>query len=106
MSRAELRAVVVERSAGQCEWPRCEDRGAELAHLHRVGAGGRGSADTADNAMWACSDHARISDGEYGSGGAAQYRQAHLILFGDRFLDMPSHTIAWERAEALRRLVG
>ena len=104
--RSELREAVIARSHGRCDWPRCGNAGSELAHLHSIGAGGRESADTIDNVGWLCFDHARMSDGEYGRGGAIQYRQSHLDLFGDAFLDMPANIIAWERAEALRRVVA
>ena len=104
--RRELREEVIARLHGRCEWTRCSNAGSELAHLHSIGAGGRESADDIGNVAWLCFDHARMSDGEYGRGGAIQYRQAHLDLFGDAFLDMPANIIAWERAEALRIVVA
>ena len=106
MTRAELRAQVFHRADNVCEWPSCYQYAEELAHLHSIGAGGRKSADTTDNAIAACSDHSRITDGEYGSGGAKQYRHAHLELMGARYLEMDAGVIAFERAETLRALIG
>jgi len=104
--RSDLRESVIERSVGVCEWPECFDPGGELAHLRSIGMGGRKSADTIDNVMWLCSDpHARLSDGEYGSGGAPEYLSEHLKLMGPAFLEIPANLIAWERAEALRGLI-
>ena len=102
---AELYEAVWQRDRGHCRWPECPLPADETAHLHSKGMGGRPSANSLENLMCACSDHARISDGEYGSGGAEQYRRAHLLLLGPRFLDLPSHLIAWERAEALADVV-
>ena len=68
--------------------------------------GGRKSADTLGNTMAVCRDHGRITDGEWGSGGAAQYAEAHRILFGAVFDSIPSDRIAYERAEALTRIVA
>lgn len=98
MNRSVLRTYVIGRSGGVCEWPGCGDRGAELAHLHSIGMGGRKSADEPCNVAWFCRDHARISDGEYGSGGWPQYEREHRLLgvvVGDY--------LAYERAEALRQ---
>ena len=102
--RQDLRAQVIDISGGTCEWPSCTVRGVELAHLHSVGAGGRKSADTLSNVMWACYDHARISDGEYGEGGRTQYLAAHDILFNGMWPVAWEELgcLAWERAEALR----
>jgi len=92
------------RTGGRCQWPECEKAGAELAHLHSIGAGGRKSADTLDNVAFLCRDHARISDGEHGTGGPAQYRLAHIQLLGAAvFEGMTLDRRGWERAEALRR---
>ena len=104
--RQELRAVVMERSQGRCEWPQCGQPATESAHIHSIGMGGRASADDPLNAFAACFSHARISDGEYGSGSSPQYEQSHLDLLGDAYVGLPRHLIAWTRAEALRRLVG
>ncbi len=106
MTRTELRSEVFTRAMGVCEWPQCVVNAKELAHIHSVGMGGRKSADTADNCFAACSDHARISDGEYGAGGKTQYRDAHLLLIGPGFLEIPADRIGYERAEALKTLIG
>ena len=100
-----LREQVWERSGGWCEWPACEKPGTELAHLHSIGAGGRRSADTPSNVMLLCRDHARISDGEYGSGGRTQYEEAHETLLGADWAEFGAG-LAWERAEALTALVA
>jgi len=104
----ELRETVIARSNGFCQWPQCESRGEEIAHLRSRGMGGnRKTRDVEDNLMWLCSDpHARQSDGEYGSGGAQQYLSEHLKLLGAAFLETPAHLIAYERAEALRELIS
>ena len=99
--RAALRAVVFARDGNRCVWPRCGRQADELAHFHSIGMGGRDSADVPSNCAAMCTDHARVSDGVYGSGGKGQYRQAHLDLLGARFIDMPRDRIGWERAEAL-----
>ena len=106
--RQELRARVVDLSGGVCEFPQCGEQGSSLAHLHSIGAGGRQSADTLSNVMWACRDHARITDGEYGSGGRAQYVEAHNVLFGGMWPVGWEKTgsLAWERAEALTAVVA
>ena len=100
---SQLREAAFARDHNTCIWPGCWKPAVELMHLHSRGFGGRNSADTLDNVGAGCFDHARISDGEYGSGGAAQYRQAHVELFGT--LETPSHLIAFERAEALRATI-
>ena len=102
MKRSELRAKVIERSGGWCQWPGCPNRGTEMAHLHSVGMGGRQSADTLENVMWSCWDHARITDGEFGHGGAEQYDAEHRKLLGfDNHLDNARGYLAYRRAEAL-----
>jgi len=118
MDKRLLRSLCIRRSNGFCEWPSCPNTGSELAHLHSTGMGGRRSAHSPDNAMWMCRDHARIRDGEYGSGGEGQYAAAHMLLGialrGDRFAVLDGGgssrvcdigVLAWERAEALRRLL-
>lgn len=102
--RQELRSRVIDISGGLCEWPKCVAAGMELAHLHSVGAGGRKSADTLSNVMWACRTHARVTDGEYGEGGRVQYVDAHNVLFGGMWpVEWESRgCLGWERAEALR----
>lgn len=97
--RSELREAVRLRSHGHCEWPGpCSEWGAELAHLHSTGAGGRPSADTLSNVAWLCWTHARYSDGEAPHGKAA-YEKAMRALLGDDW----GMAVAWNRAETLRR---
>ncbi len=96
MRRSELRAKVFELAGGRCEFPGCPKAATELAHLHSIGAGGRKSADTLDNTMAACPDHARITDGLYGTGGREQFEKAMRSI---------GAAGAWERAEALRKHV-
>ena len=116
--RATLRAQLDE-AVGHCEWPGCgtpTDR-LELAHLHSVGMGGRGSADTIHNVILACYTHARYTDGERpGSptddrrdtaaaewvASDSHYRAAHIDLFrAARYADPAD---AYERAAADARL--
>lgn len=100
-SRSLLRAQVFELDGGRCRWPGCEQRADELAHLHSVGAGGRKSADTAENCMAACPDHALMTDGLQ-PGGWPAYKQAHQALLGADYEErITPDRIAWERAEAL-----
>ncbi len=103
MSRAALRAEVFERDHDTCVW--CGKPATEMMHFTSRGMGGSKYRDTKENNGAGCFDCARMSDGEYGSGGAEQYRLAHLVLFGARFLEMPVNVVAWERAEALREIV-
>ena len=102
---AALREEIIARSQGRCQWPQCAEPGKEIAHLHSRGMGGnREKRDVAGNLMFLCRDHARISDGEMGSGGPAQYRLAHIQLLGAGVFDgMSLDRRGWERAEALRR---
>lgn len=104
--RSSLREQVFERDGGRCIWPGCGEWATELAHFSSIGMGGRVSADSPENAGAMCYDHARISDGEYGTGGRAEYLEAHRRLLGQDFVEMPQHRVAWERGEALRRLVS
>ena len=105
MKRSELREQMMERDNWQCRWTGCHQPAAEMAHIHSIGAGGRKSADELGNVFGACRLHARLSDGEYGSGGAPEYLSEHLKLMGPAFLEIPANLIAWERAEALRGLI-
>ena len=93
--RQELREQVIARSGGRCEWQDCVLAGAELAHLHSVGSGGRPSADTLDNVCWLCRPHARMSDGERVAGWDFDAEHARLGV-------VPGPGLAWRRAEALR----
>jgi len=106
MTRAELRAQAFHRAGDQCEWTSCYQEADELAHLHSIGMGGRKSADSLDNVAALCEKHARFSDGDTAGHSLAEYRQAHIDLFGGRFLEIPAHLIAYERAETLRALIG
>jgi hypothetical protein len=102
MSLSELRTLVRELAGGVCQWPRCQDPGTEVAHLHSTGMGGRPSAHTLSNTMWACWNHARISDGEYGTGAWPQYRQSMNALLGVGWEERTTpDRWAYERAEAL-----
>ena len=104
---SELRAVLID-AVGACEWPQCPDTGGlELAHLVSRGMGGTpdGRRNVLANVALLCHDHARISDGLVGSGGTAQYGEAHRVLFGSRHLLVSfglDGSLAFERAEALR----
>ena len=63
--RSVLRAAVIERSGGVCEWPRCVDPGEELAHIRGIGRGGNpdGSRDVISNVFFACQFHHNMLDG-------------------------------------------
>ena len=105
--RSDLRAAVFERDGGRCIWPRCVEAADELAHFHSVGMGGRESADAMSNAGALCWSHARMSDGEHGEGGRSGYVRAHRDLLGEDYDSvMLPWTVAWERAEALRKRVA
>lgn len=96
-TRSELRAQVIERSGGECEWNGCFLQGRELAHLRSIGMGGRKSADTLSNVAWLCQRHARASDGEYRS--FVEY-QADLRMLG--ITDEPASAgLAFKVAEML-----
>jgi len=98
---AEERDFIWQRDQGRCIWPHCGRLAAECAHFHSRGHGGSPSRNHPDNVGLMCSDHARISDGEYGAGGARQYAEAHAGLLGDGWRALGGGTLAWERAEAL-----
>jgi hypothetical protein len=61
--RDELRDRVFGLTAGRCEWPSCDRKAVELAHLTSKGMGGSKFRDIVGNVMAACYDHARVSDG-------------------------------------------
>lgn len=107
-SQGKLHATLREL-VSECEWPRCQLHGAEVAHLTSRGMGGTpdGRRNTLDNVAWLCTDHARISDGLYGSGGPDQYDHAHAVLLGPAWLatGRGHPRLAYLRAEALRQLV-
>lgn len=67
-TRGELRADVVEISAGICEWPGCKDPMKDLAHIHGIGMGGRPSADVLPNVAGLCRYHHDLLDGRTGRG--------------------------------------
>ena len=100
---AAERDTIWQRDRGRCIWPHCAAPAAEVAHFHSRGAGGRISANTPSNMGLLCWDHARISDGEYGSGGREQYEQAHRDLLGPEAITAAG--LAWARAEALVALI-
>ena len=63
--RSELRAAVIERSGGRCEWSRCTSPGEQLAHIRGLALGGNpdGTRDVIGNVMWACLFHHHMLDG-------------------------------------------
>ena len=63
--RSELRAAVIERSGGRCEWSRCVDPMEELAHIRGLGRGGNpdGSRDVIENCAGLCRFHHSMLDG-------------------------------------------
>lgn len=105
MNRSGLRQAAMERALYRCQWPSCGEQAQELAHLHSIGAGGRKSADTLGNVMVMCRRHARYSDGEYDNRDA--YIEAHNTLFKGMWPVAweTLGTLAYERAEALKRLL-
>lgn len=94
-------------TSGDCEWPECEVRATQLAHLHSTGMGGRTSAHTLDNAMAACDFHALITDGGVGDDWAE-----HIILLQVLYTPAEAEaeyatakamgSMAWCRAEWLK----
>lgn len=46
-----------------CEYPGCSNNATQMAHIHSIGMGGRGSADRLYNVMRVCNDHALVTDG-------------------------------------------
>ena len=75
-AKAKLRAQVFDFAHGDCEWPQCNERATELAHLTSSGMGGSKHRDTHDNSFAACPAHARISDGLPPPGGGIKERNA------------------------------
>ena len=63
--RTELRAQVVDRAGGMCEWAGCQDPGLHMAHISGSGMGGdpKGIRDTLDNVAWLCVWHHHLLDG-------------------------------------------
>lgn len=104
MSRSELREQVMERDNWRCIWTHCGRPAVELAHFHSIGIGGRASADDMSNVGALCYTHARHSDGER-YGGETAYTNSMLDLFGADYATITPDRIAYERAEALTRIV-
>ena len=105
----ETHAAVWERDGGMCIWPRCPERADEIMHFHSKGFGGTpdGRRNELTNMGLGCWSHARMSDGEHGEGGRTGYVRAHRDLLGEDYDSvMLPWTVAWERAEALRRRVS
>ena len=105
MSRSGLREQVMERDHWRCIWPACGRPAVELAHFHSIGVGGRPSADDMSNVGALCFAHARHSDGER-DGGETAYTRSMIDLFGAEYASIPQDRIAYERAEALTRIVA
>ena len=78
--RSELRAAVVERSEGRCEWPKtCELPGRlETAHILPSQMGGNPSRDTIDNVVALCATHHDYLDGRQ----QMPYRELRLLMQG------------------------
>jgi len=103
--RSVLRAQARELAQDRCDWPDCQNAGAELAHIHSIGAGGRRSADTIENVAWMCHQHARMTDGIQSDW--PSFKQSHTALFGDGWeWRIPMDRWGWERAEALTALIA
>jgi hypothetical protein len=104
--RSVLRCQARELAGGMCDWPQCGRPGEELAHLHSIGLGGRKSADVIENLAWLCKPHALMSDGLQ-PGGWPAYKQAHQALLGADYEErVTPDRVAFERAEALTRLIA
>jgi len=107
---AAERDAVWQRDQGRCIWPRCGRLGAEIAHFHSRGMGGRSTANTPTNYGLMCQAHARASDGEYGD--RDWYVAEHVKLYRAAGIgpQVPEHRAdtfrAWWRAEALTALIG
>ena len=98
--RSELRQQLAEQIGWICEYPGCRHRWTELAHLHSIGMGGRKSADTEDNVALFCYDHARLSDGSYGTRTRRWYEDELWRI------NCVAEDGAWEIAETLRVVIG
>ena len=95
--RSRLRAVLWDLGAG-CEFPGCKDPATQMAHLHSIGMGGRASADTIDNVMRACDDHALLPAGGIPGHRGRRWYETEL----EKLLDHVTLNSAWAIAEALR----
>lgn len=117
-----VRDAAFRRARYSCEWPGCPAPASELAHLHSKGMGGKRGrvVDTLDNVIAACWLHARITDGE-GAGRFGLPTRADRIDPRVETLKMLATTgyldelgglenlvgsVAWHRAEGLRRVVA
>lgn len=102
--RSVLRCQARELAGGLCEW--CRERpGTQLAHIHSIGMGGRPSADELSNVFWACDVCALASDGKQRNW--PEFHQLHTMLLGEGWEQrIPPNRWAYERAEALTRLVA
>lgn len=94
--RQALRAQLFDLGNG-CEYPHCAAPGTQMAHLHSIGMGGRASADTIDNVMRACDDHALLTDGAIPGHRGSQWVTDQLALIG-----IAGRPKAWVVADALR----
>lgn len=63
MGRSELRAEALYRSGGRCEFPTCNVRSEEMAHLRGSGAGGSRYRDNLENVAMLCRQHHDWLDG-------------------------------------------
>ena len=79
----DLRAAVIARAKGRCEWIGCLDPGEQLAHLTHRGMGGSKTRNTPDNCAWLCVRHHDVLDGRTALG-----------------------TLRWELNEMLRNVIG
>lgn len=108
MKPSELRALIHELDGEHCCWPTCPHRGTEIAHFHSKGMGGTpdGRRNAVDCQGLMCYPHARMSDGLQ-PGGWPAYKRAHQALLGDDYEErITPDRVAYERAEALTRLVA
>ena len=98
--RSELRAQLFSLGF-RCEFPDCTASATQMAHLHSIGMGGRASADTLDNVMRACDDHALLTDQAIPGGKGQEWYYSELAK-----LDLYPPIKAWNVAEALRLWVA
>ncbi len=98
--RRRLHAALSDLGSG-CEFPGCREPATQMAHLHSIGMGGRASADTLDNVMRACADHALLTDGGIPGHRGRDWYQTEV----EKLTPVPGLTdphSAWDIAEALR----
>ena len=65
---AELRRQAEAVAGGVCEWPGCDERGEEMAHLEHRKMGGSIEVNHLRNVAWLCKWHHDIFDGRQLSG--------------------------------------